>query len=63
MIEIVSKPDIASPEEAYAYLEQLRQIVQFTGVSDVKMEEGSMRLIRTFQFGQLVKKNMEQRSK
>ncbi|EHL99226.1 aspartyl/glutamyl-tRNA(Asn/Gln) amidotransferase, B subunit [Lentilactobacillus parafarraginis F0439] len=44
LIEIVSKPDIASPEEAYAYLEQLRQIVQFTGVSDVKMEEGSMRV-------------------
>ncbi|MCT3391544.1 Asp-tRNA(Asn)/Glu-tRNA(Gln) amidotransferase subunit GatB [Lentilactobacillus hilgardii] len=44
LIEIVSKPDIASPDEAYAYLEQLRQIVQFTGVSDVKMEEGSMRV-------------------
>lgn len=44
LIEIVSKPDIASPEEAYAYLEKLRQIVQFTGASDVKMEEGSMRV-------------------
>ena len=32
-----------SPEEAYAYLEALRQIIMFTGVSDVKMEEGSMR--------------------
>ena len=41
--EIVSKPDIASPDEAYAYLTRLRQIIQFTGVSDVKMEEGSMR--------------------
>jgi len=44
LIEIVSKPDIASPDEAYAYLEALRQRVQFTGVSDVKMEEGSMRV-------------------
>ncbi|WP_225047793.1 Asp-tRNA(Asn)/Glu-tRNA(Gln) amidotransferase subunit GatB [Lacticaseibacillus kribbianus] len=44
LIEIVSEPDIASPEEAYQYLEQLRQIVQFTGASDVKMEEGSMRV-------------------
>ncbi|VDG17623.1 Asp-tRNA(Asn)/Glu-tRNA(Gln) amidotransferase subunit GatB [Lactiplantibacillus mudanjiangensis] len=44
LIEIVSKPDIASPEEAYAYCEALRQRIQFTGVSDVKMEEGSMRV-------------------
>ncbi|ERL64211.1 Asp-tRNA(Asn)/Glu-tRNA(Gln) amidotransferase subunit GatB [Schleiferilactobacillus shenzhenensis] len=44
LIEIVSKPDIASPDEAYAYLEQLRQIILFTGASDVKMEEGSMRV-------------------
>lgn len=43
LIEIVSKPDISSPAEAYAYLTRLRQIIQFTGVSDVKMEEGSMR--------------------
>ncbi|AKP68091.1 Asp-tRNA(Asn)/Glu-tRNA(Gln) amidotransferase subunit GatB [Companilactobacillus ginsenosidimutans] len=44
LIEIVSKADMHSPEEAYAYLEKLRQIVQFTGASDVKMEEGSMRV-------------------
>lgn len=44
LIEIVSKPEIASPDEAYAYLEALRQRIQFTGVSDVKMEEGSMRV-------------------
>ncbi len=43
LIEIVSEADMRSPEEAYAYLEALKQIVQFTGVSDVKMEEGSMR--------------------
>lgn len=44
LIEIVSKPEMSSPEEAYQYLENLRKIVQFTGVSDVKMEEGSMRV-------------------
>lgn len=43
LIEIVSEADMRNPEEAYAYLEQLRQIIQFTGVSNVKMEEGSMR--------------------
>lgn len=43
LIEIVSEADMRSPEEAYAYLEALKQIIQFTGVSDVKMEEGSMR--------------------
>ena len=43
LIEIVSEADMRSPEEAYAYLEALRQIIMFTGVSDVKMEEGSMR--------------------
>lgn len=44
LIEIVSKPDISSPDEAYAYLEALRERIQFTGISDVKMEEGSMRV-------------------
>ena len=44
LIEIVSKPDIASADEAVAYLESLRQRIQFTGISDVKMEEGSMRV-------------------
>lgn len=43
LIEIVSEADMRSPEEAYAYLETLRSIIQFTEVSDVKMEEGSMR--------------------
>lgn len=43
LIEIVSEADMRSPEEAYAYLEAIRSIIQFTGVSDVKMEEGSMR--------------------
>lgn len=44
LVEIVSKADMHTPDEAYAYLEKLRQIVQFTGASDVKMEEGSMRV-------------------
>src|SRR5690625_802936 len=43
LIEIVSEADIRSPEEAYAYLDKLRKIIQFTGVSDVKMQEGSLR--------------------
>lgn len=43
LIEIVAEPDLTSADEAYAYLTRLRQIIQFTGVSDVKMEQGSMR--------------------
>lgn len=43
LIEIVSEPDLRSPQEARAYLEKLKSIIQFTGVSDVKMEEGSLR--------------------
>ncbi|MGI2733191.1 Asp-tRNA(Asn)/Glu-tRNA(Gln) amidotransferase subunit GatB [Bacillus cytotoxicus] len=43
LIEIVSQPDMRTPEEAYAYLEKLKSIIQYTGVSDCKMEEGSLR--------------------
>ncbi|EUJ38726.1 Asp-tRNA(Asn)/Glu-tRNA(Gln) amidotransferase subunit GatB [Brochothrix campestris] len=43
LIEIVSEADMRSAEEAYAYLEALKSIIQYTGVSDVKMEEGSLR--------------------
>lgn len=43
LIEIVSKPDIASGEEAMAYVETLRSILLYLGISDVKIEEGSMR--------------------
>lgn len=43
LIEIVSEPDIRSPEEAYALLEKLKAIIEYTGVSDVRMEEGSLR--------------------
>ena len=43
LIEIVSEPDIRSPEEAKAYLQKLRTIILYTGVSDCKMQEGSLR--------------------
>lgn len=43
LVEIVSEPDLRSPAEAYAYLEKLKNIIQYTGVSDCKMEEGSLR--------------------
>ncbi|MGB6597654.1 MAG: Asp-tRNA(Asn)/Glu-tRNA(Gln) amidotransferase subunit GatB [Candidatus Acidiferrum sp.] len=41
--EIVSEPDMRAPEEAYAYLTTLRQIMLYTGISDCNMEEGSLR--------------------
>ena len=43
LIEIVSEPDIASPEEADAYLKKLKSILEYIEVSDCKMEEGSYR--------------------
>jgi aspartyl-tRNA(Asn)/glutamyl-tRNA(Gln) amidotransferase subunit B len=43
LCEIVSEPDMRAPEEAYAYLTTLRQILLYTGVSDCNMEEGSLR--------------------
>jgi len=43
LVEIVSEPDMRSSEEAHAYLTSLRQIMLYTGVSDVNMEEGSLR--------------------
>ncbi|HEY1483091.1 MAG TPA: Asp-tRNA(Asn)/Glu-tRNA(Gln) amidotransferase subunit GatB, partial [Candidatus Acidoferrum sp.] len=41
--EIVSEPDMRTPDEVYAYLTTLRQILLYTGVSDCNMEEGSLR--------------------
>jgi aspartyl-tRNA(Asn)/glutamyl-tRNA(Gln) amidotransferase subunit B len=41
--EIVSEPDIATPDEAYEYLSRLKEIILYTGVSDCNMEEGSLR--------------------
>jgi aspartyl-tRNA(Asn)/glutamyl-tRNA(Gln) amidotransferase subunit B len=43
LIEIVSEPDIGSPDEAYEYLTRLKEIILYTGVSDCNMEEGSLR--------------------
>ncbi|WP_300965250.1 Asp-tRNA(Asn)/Glu-tRNA(Gln) amidotransferase subunit GatB, partial [Faecalibaculum rodentium] len=43
LVEIVSRPDMHSAEEAAAYVDTLRQILLYLNVSDVKMEEGSMR--------------------
>src|SRR5699024_127396 len=43
LIEIVTEPDIASADEAIAFLETLKNTIAYTGISDVKMEEGSLR--------------------
>jgi len=43
LIEIVSEPDLRAPAEAYAYLNTLKQILEYTEVSDCNMEEGSLR--------------------
>jgi len=43
LIEIVSEPDITSPDEAYEYLTRLKEIILYTAVSDCNMEEGSLR--------------------
>ena len=43
LIEIVSEPDLRSPAEAYAYLNTLKQVLEYTEVSDCNMEEGSLR--------------------
>lgn len=43
LLEIVSEPDIASADEAVEYVQKLREILQFCGVSDCKMQEGSLR--------------------
>ena len=44
LIEIVSEPDMASPEEAFEYLTRLRQILVYTGASEGEMEKGHMRI-------------------
>jgi len=43
LIEIVSEPDMRTPDEAYEYLTRLKEIILYTGVSDCNMEEGSLR--------------------
>ena len=43
LIEIVSEPDMRTAQEVIAYLEKLRMICQYLGISDCKLQEGSMR--------------------
>jgi aspartyl-tRNA(Asn)/glutamyl-tRNA(Gln) amidotransferase subunit B len=43
LVEVVSEPDIRTPEEARAYMTELRALLEALGVSDVRMEEGSLR--------------------
>jgi aspartyl-tRNA(Asn)/glutamyl-tRNA(Gln) amidotransferase subunit B len=43
LVEIVSEPDIRTPDEAFEYLSRLKEILLYTGVSDCNMEEGSLR--------------------
>ena len=43
LVEIVSEPDLRTPEEAYEYLTRLKEILLYSGVSDCNMEEGSLR--------------------
>lgn len=43
LIEIVSEPDIRTPDEAREYVEKLQQVMRYIGISDCKMQEGSMR--------------------
>ena len=43
LLEIVSEPDLRSGEEARAYVEKIRSIIKYLDVSDVRMEEGSLR--------------------
>ena len=43
LVEIVSEPDLRSPDEAAAYLTELRRLVRYTGVGDGDMEKGNLR--------------------
>ncbi len=43
LVEIVSEPDLRSPDEAFEYLTRLKEILLYTGISDCNMEEGSLR--------------------
>ena len=43
LIEIVSEPDMRTPDEAYAYLTEMKQVLQYIGVSDLDMEKGHLR--------------------
>ena len=43
LVEIVTEPDFRSAEEVIAYLEKLKSILEYLGISDCKMQEGSLR--------------------
>src|SRR5256884_3894366 len=43
LIEIVSEPDLRSSDEAHAYLTELKQVMQYVGVSECDMEKGQLR--------------------
>ena len=43
LLEIVSEPEIKSPQEAYLYLQEIRKLVRYLGISNGNMEEGSLR--------------------
>lgn len=58
LIEIVSEPDIRTPAEARAYLTQLKQILEYIGVSDCNMEEGSSVVMPMYPSGLLARKSL-----
>lgn len=61
LIEIVSEADMRSPEEAYAYLTAIKEIIQYTGISDVKMEEDQCVVTPMSRYVHMVKKNLVQK--
>ena len=61
LVEIVSEPDIRTPDEAYAYLEKLKSIIQYTDVSDVKWKRALYVVTRIFQSVHTVKKSSVQK--
>jgi aspartyl-tRNA(Asn)/glutamyl-tRNA(Gln) amidotransferase subunit B len=44
LLEVVTEPDLTSPDEAHLFLERLKSVVRYTGVGDANMEEGSLRV-------------------
>ena len=63
LIEIVSEPDLRTPDEAYEYLTRLKEILLYTGVSDCNMEEGSLRCDATSACGHAVRRSLVPRLK
>ena len=66
LLEIVSKPDLSTPEEAKAYLEEIRLLLREIGVSDCEMQEGSLRCdanvnLHVPQAGRLVRRHAHRR--